>query len=166
MDLRGRRIDNLTEFWCLVSSGGSAIWVSSIIFQKPQQPLHSLYSPSSSKNFLILMAWSFLAPKWLYWYLFVVLWNGSWKSNFSLIFDTLLSEAVDQRLVLWWLMAVEVVEARELAEADEVNEAAEVSKAWKITTEDFILMFWPIFFLEIWNLLRNFCGLLGVHELF
>jgi hypothetical protein len=46
-------------------------------------------------------------------------------------------------------MAVEVVEARELAEADEVNEAAEVSKAWKITTEDFILMFWPNFFLEI-----------------
>jgi hypothetical protein len=108
------------------------------------------------------MAWSFLAPKWLYWYLFVVLWNGSWKSNFSLIFDTLLSEAVDQRLVLWWLMAVEVVEARELAEADEVNEAAEVSKAWKIT----FWCFGQIFFLEIWNLLRNFCGLLGVHELY
>ena len=53
-------------------------------------------------------------------------------------------------------MAVEVVEARELAEADEVNEAAEVSKAWKITTEDFILMFWPNFFFRDMKSLAEF----------
>ena len=42
--LRGRRIHNLIELWCLVGSGGLDIWVSSTSFQKsnigwPQQPL-------------------------------------------------------------------------------------------------------------------------------
>ena len=38
-------------------------------------------------------------------------------------------------------MALEAVEASEVAEATEVNEAGEVSKAWKITTEDFRVVF-------------------------
>ena len=43
MDLRGRRINNFLESWCLVASGGLGIWVSSTSFQKsnigwPQQP--------------------------------------------------------------------------------------------------------------------------------
>ena len=43
MALRGRRINNFVEFWCLVASGGLDIWVSSTSFQKsnigwPQQP--------------------------------------------------------------------------------------------------------------------------------
>ena len=43
MALRGRRINNFLESWCLVASGGLGIWVSSTSFQKsnigwPQQP--------------------------------------------------------------------------------------------------------------------------------
>ena len=37
-------------------------------------------------------------------------------------------------------MALEAVEANEVAEADEFNEAGEVFSAWKITTEDFIII--------------------------
>ena len=42
--LRGRRINNFVELWCLVTSRGLEIWVSRISFQKsniscPQQPL-------------------------------------------------------------------------------------------------------------------------------
>ena len=42
--LRGRRINNFLQSWCLVASGGLGIWVSSTSFQKsdigwPQQPL-------------------------------------------------------------------------------------------------------------------------------
>ena len=42
--LRGRRINNFIEFWCLVGSGGLEICVSSTSFQKndidwPQQSL-------------------------------------------------------------------------------------------------------------------------------
>ena len=42
--LRGRRINNFIELWCLAGSGGLDIWVSSTNFQKsnigwPQQPL-------------------------------------------------------------------------------------------------------------------------------
>ena len=33
------------------------------------------------------------------------------------------------------------MDASEVAEAAEVNEAGEVSKAWKITTEDFRVLF-------------------------
>ena len=41
--LRGRRINNFVELWCLVASGGYKFWVSWISFQKsniswPQQP--------------------------------------------------------------------------------------------------------------------------------
>ena len=41
--LRGTRINNFVELWCLVASGGLEIWVSQISFQKnnigcPQQP--------------------------------------------------------------------------------------------------------------------------------
>ena len=44
MALRGRRINNFLELWCLVALGGLDIWVSSTSFQKsnigrPQQPL-------------------------------------------------------------------------------------------------------------------------------
>ena len=44
MALRGRRINNFLESWCLVASGGLGIRVSSTSFQKsnigwPQQPL-------------------------------------------------------------------------------------------------------------------------------
>ena len=43
MALRGRRINNFLELWCLVGSRGLDIWVSSTSFQKssigwPQQP--------------------------------------------------------------------------------------------------------------------------------
>ena len=43
MDLRGRRINNFLELWCLVASGGLGFWVLSTSFQKsnigwPQQP--------------------------------------------------------------------------------------------------------------------------------
>ena len=43
MALRGRRINNFAELWCLVASGDMEIWVSSTSFQKsnigwPQQP--------------------------------------------------------------------------------------------------------------------------------
>ena len=43
MALRGRRINNFVELWCLVASGGYKFWVSWISFQKsniswPQQP--------------------------------------------------------------------------------------------------------------------------------
>ena len=42
--LRGRKINNFVELWCLVASGGYKFWVSWISFQKsntccPQQPL-------------------------------------------------------------------------------------------------------------------------------
>jgi hypothetical protein len=44
MALRGRRINDFFEIWCLVASRGLDIWVLSISFQKsnigwPQQPL-------------------------------------------------------------------------------------------------------------------------------
>ena len=44
MALRGRRINNFVELWCLVASGGYKFWVSWISFQKsniscPQRPL-------------------------------------------------------------------------------------------------------------------------------
>ena len=43
MTLRGRRINNFVDLWCLVASGGLDIWVSLTSFQKgnigrPQQP--------------------------------------------------------------------------------------------------------------------------------
>ena len=52
--LRGRRIHNFIELWCLVGSGGLDIWVSSISFQKsnigwPQQPPTESVSNISEK---------------------------------------------------------------------------------------------------------------------
>ena len=51
----------------------------------------------------------------------------------------------------WENRAVEAVEASEVVEATEVNEAGEVSKAWKITSEDFRV----VFVLEFNNLGTN-----------
>ena len=52
--LRGRRINNFIELWCLVASGGLEICVSSTSFQKndigwPQQPLTERVSDISEK---------------------------------------------------------------------------------------------------------------------
>ena len=52
--LRGRRINNLKELWCLVASGGLEICVSSTSFQKndigcPQQPPTERVSDISEK---------------------------------------------------------------------------------------------------------------------
>ena len=52
--LRGRRIHNCFELWCLVGSGGLEFWVSSTSFQKsnigwPQQPLTESLSNISEK---------------------------------------------------------------------------------------------------------------------
>ena len=51
MALRGRRINNFLQLWCLVASGVVGIWVSSTSFQKsniswPQQPLTERYQIS------------------------------------------------------------------------------------------------------------------------
>ena len=53
--LRGRRIHNFIELWCLVGSGGLEIWVSSTSFQEsnrgwPQKPL----TEYSTWGFMIL----------------------------------------------------------------------------------------------------------------
>ena len=52
--LRGRRINNFIDLWCLVASGGLDICVSSTSFQKndigwPQQPLTERVSDISEK---------------------------------------------------------------------------------------------------------------------
>ena len=52
MALRGRRVDNFLELWCLVASGGLEICVSSASFQKnyigwPQQPPTDIVSDIS-----------------------------------------------------------------------------------------------------------------------
>ena len=61
--LRGRRINNFIELWCLVASGGLEICVSSTSFQKndigwPQQPptekvlkFNMIFHDSTPKNF-------------------------------------------------------------------------------------------------------------------
>ena len=49
--------------------------------------LNSLYSPISSKNFLILMVWSSLAPQWPILVIFCGMDHQ--KFNFSLIYGTL-----------------------------------------------------------------------------
>ena len=54
MALRGRRINNFVELWCLVASGGLDICVSSTSFQKnyigwPQQPLKERVPDISKK---------------------------------------------------------------------------------------------------------------------
>ena len=56
MALRGRRINNFLESWCLVASGGLHICVLSTGFQKndidwPQQPLQEEYQ-LSVKNWI------------------------------------------------------------------------------------------------------------------
>ena len=62
--LRGRRINNFIELWCLVASGGLEICVSSTSFQKndigwPQQPLtekvlkfNLIFHDSTKRNFV------------------------------------------------------------------------------------------------------------------
>ena len=57
--LRGRKINNFVELWCLVASGGYKFWVSWISFQKsnigcPQQPL----TEKVLKSVNILMFWN------------------------------------------------------------------------------------------------------------
>ena len=54
MALRGGRIENFDELWCLVASGGLEFCVSSTSFQKsnmgwPQQPLTERVSDISRK---------------------------------------------------------------------------------------------------------------------
>ena len=54
MALRGSRIENFDELWCLVASGGLEICVSSTSFQKndigwPQQPPTERVSDISEK---------------------------------------------------------------------------------------------------------------------
>ena len=54
MALRGRKINNFIELWCLVASGGWGICVSSTSFQKndigwPQQPPTKRVSDISQK---------------------------------------------------------------------------------------------------------------------
>ena len=49
------------------------------------------------------------------------------------------------------ISTLEAVDASKLTEATEVNEAGEVPKAWKITTEDFRV----VFVLEFNNLRNN-----------
>ena len=54
MALRGRRVDNFLELWCLGASGGLHFCVSSTSFEKndigwPQQPLTEKVSDISKK---------------------------------------------------------------------------------------------------------------------
>ena len=68
--------------------------------------LTSLYSPISSKNFLILIVWTFLAPKWPILVLFFEM--DQQKSNFSLIFDTLSVRGCwGQPMLLSWKLVEE-----------------------------------------------------------
>ena len=65
MALRGRRINNFAELWCLVASRGVEICVSSTSFQKndigwPQQPLTERVSDISKK----LDFWWSIPHKW------------------------------------------------------------------------------------------------------
>ena len=59
MALRGGRIENFDELWCLVASGGLEFCVSSTSFQKsnmgwPQQPLtEKVPDISEKRDFLI-----------------------------------------------------------------------------------------------------------------
>ena len=63
--------------------------------------LTSLYSPNFSKNFLILMFWTFLAPKWTILVLFCEMDHQ--KSNFLLIFGTLSVKGCwGQSMLLSW----------------------------------------------------------------
>ena len=70
MALRGRRINNFVELWCLVASGGVDIWVSSTSFQKSiigwPQVLNSLrqkgYHISVKLNFMEQRVPTFVAP--------------------------------------------------------------------------------------------------------
>ena len=78
--LRGRRINDFIELWCLMASGVLGICVSSLSFQKN-------YSLISLINLLILMVWSSLAPNWPMPVPFCGIDHQ--KSNFSPISDTL-----------------------------------------------------------------------------
>ena len=112
MALRGRRINNFVELWCLAASRGLDIWVLSITFQKsnidwPQQPPTEKVQKSVKERFLMIHStkmeqyWSFRCQGW---------------SNHQ------------NQEVLWWNRAVEVGEASEVAE---VNEAAVVLRPEK-----------------------------------
>ena len=70
MALRGQRINNFLELWCLVASGGLDFCISSISFQEndmgwPQQPLKERVSSVTNWNFddsfhkkdLLLVIW-------------------------------------------------------------------------------------------------------------
>jgi hypothetical protein len=69
--------------------------------------LTSLYSPIFSKNFLILMIWAFLAPKWPILVLFCEMDHQ--KSNFSLIYGTLFVRGCwGQLMFLFWKLVTKL----------------------------------------------------------
>ena len=119
--LRGRKINNFKELWCLVAFWGLEICVSSTSFQKksigwPQQPPTERLSDISWK----LDFW----------------WSIPQKINSIGYFGA--SDDQTIRISFFWgNWGLEAVEASEVAAVAEVNEAGEDSKALKITTEDF-----------------------------
>ena len=152
MALRGRRINNFLELWCLLASRGLDIGVSAISFQKsniswPQQP------PTESISDIIEKLdfwWSIPQKKGKYW----SFWYQGWSIHWDLE-------------VLWWNKAVEVGEANEVAEADEVKEAAEVLRPGKsplktLKSCKFLnsALVWCFenkkFWVESWNIKLNF----------
>ena len=115
MDLRGRRINNFLESWCLVASGGLGIWVSSTSFQKsnigwPQQP-------PTEKLPISVKIWIFDNTFYKKGLVLVILVPGMIQPS-GLVF-------------FWWNEAVNVIEATKAVEAVEVTEAAEVLRSGK-----------------------------------
>ena len=140
MALRGRRINNFLELWCLLASGGLDIWVSSTSFQKsnigwPQQPL-------TEKVLISVKNWIFDDTFYKKGPVLVILVPGMIQPSGSVIF-----------LMKWgckghW--------GHRGCWGCRGHWGCWGSKVWKITTEDFrviqvlefsfILMFWKKYF--------------------
>ena len=148
MALRGRRINNFAELWCLVASRDMEIWVSSTSFPKilidwPQQPPTESVSDISKK-----MDFGWSIPQ-----------KGTGFDHLGARDDPNIRISI----FFWWNEAVEVIEATEVVEAVEVFEAAKVLRPGKsllITEESsrFLnsALFWcfenKYLLLESWNI--------------
>ena len=115
MALRGRRINNFVELWCLVALRDLEIWVSSTSFQKsnidwPQQPLTKKVSDISKK----MHFWWSIPQK------------GTGFDHLSARDDPTIRISI-----FLWNEAVKVIEATDVVEAVEVIEATKVPRPEK-----------------------------------
>ena len=97
------------SFKALLCSEKTTLYASCMLLSSDCLDLRNLWSTSAasptSKNFLVLVIWTFLAPKWPILVLFCEMDHQ--KSNFSLIFGTLsVGGCWGQPMLLFWKLVV------------------------------------------------------------